>query len=67
MATLVGTAAADLFAEIRVDTGIKAPDAIQLSCAGSAGVELFVTNDRRLQMVRVPEIHFVTSSERVPI
>jgi predicted nucleic acid-binding protein len=60
-------AAADIYAELRATSLIKSPDAIQLSCAAAAGVELFVTNDKSLQRLRVPGIHFVTSLDRVPI
>jgi predicted nucleic acid-binding protein len=59
--------AADLYARLREDPAIKPADAIQLSCAGSAGVELFVTNDKGLQKLTVPGIHFITSLDRVPI
>src|SRR6516165_10124116 len=41
--------AARKYASLRLDRGIKPPDAIQLACAGAAGTDLFVTNDGRLQ------------------
>jgi predicted nucleic acid-binding protein len=59
--------AADIYAKLRENPAIKPPDAIQLSCAAAAGVELFITNDRSLQRLNVPGIHFVTSLDRVPI
>ena len=59
--------AADIYAQLRENTAIKPPDAIQLSCAGAAGVELFITNDVSLHKLAVPGIHFVTSLMRVPI
>jgi predicted nucleic acid-binding protein len=60
-------AAADIYASIRENPAIRPPDAIQLSCAGAAGVELFITNDKNLHKLTVPGIHFVTSLDRVPI
>jgi predicted nucleic acid-binding protein len=59
--------AANIYAELREKPGIKPPDAIQLSCAAAAGVELFITNDVGLHKLAVPGIHFVTSLMRVPI
>ncbi|HWW98836.1 MAG TPA: type II toxin-antitoxin system VapC family toxin [Edaphobacter sp.] len=60
-------AAADIYAQLRENPAIKPPDAIQLSCAAAAGVELFITNDVSLHKLAVPGIHFVTSLLRVPI
>jgi len=34
---------------LRLERSLRAPDAIQLACAASANVDLFVTNDERLQ------------------
>jgi predicted nucleic acid-binding protein len=59
-------AAADIYAELRSNSSVKAPDAIQLSCAAAAGVELFITNDKSLHRLNVPGIHFVTSLDRLP-
>ena len=59
--------ACTLYARLRCDKGIRAPDAIQLACAGSFGVDLFVTNDTRLQNEQIPGIQFVVSLARVPI
>jgi len=53
--------AAPRFAEIRRDRSIRAPDAIQLACASTAGVDLFITNDDRLSRKRVRGIHFIQS------
>jgi predicted nucleic acid-binding protein len=52
------------YAAIRADRTIKAPDAIQLSCAAAANVDLFITNDDRLSRKQVPDIKFITSLER---
>ncbi|HEX4038227.1 MAG TPA: PIN domain-containing protein [Acidobacteriaceae bacterium] len=43
------------------------PDAIQLACAGTAGVDLFLTNESRLHDLHVEGIHFITSVERAPL
>jgi predicted nucleic acid-binding protein len=51
----------------RTKKEISPPDAIQLSCAASVGVDLFITNDERLRDERVPGIQFVTSLERAPV
>ncbi len=59
--------AAEVFARIRVRGSIKPPDAIQLATAGTAGCDLFLTNDDRLQGITVPGIHFITSFEKAPI
>ncbi|HKW19683.1 MAG TPA: PIN domain-containing protein [Terriglobales bacterium] len=55
------------YADIRRDRSFRAPDAIQLACAASVGVDLFVTNDQRLQGKHVPGVQFITSIDRVPI
>jgi len=52
------------YAAIRADRTIKAPDAIQLACAATAGVDLFITNDDRLSRKQVREVKFITSLER---
>ena len=60
--------AARRYAAIRSSGGsIKPPDAMQLACAGEAGVDLFVTNDRRLQGRQVEGIQFIVALDQVPI
>jgi len=59
--------AARHYASIKSDRTIKAPDAVQLSCAASAGVDLFVTNDERLHGKFVPGIQFIAPLDRVPL
>ena len=54
-------AAASVFAAVRRDRTIRPPDAIQLACASVAGVDLFITNDKRLSRSIVPGIHFIQS------
>jgi len=56
--------AAPRYAAIRADRAIKAPDAIQLACAATAGVDLFITNDDRLSRKHVPDVKFITSLDR---
>ncbi len=59
-------AAARIYAELRGDRGLKAPDAVQLACAGAARTDLFITNDRRLQGRKVRGVRFVTALEDAP-
>jgi predicted nucleic acid-binding protein len=53
--------AAPRYAAIRADRTIKAPDAIQLACAASGEIDLFITNDDRLSRKHVPGVKFITS------
>ena len=50
---------AEHFARIREDRTIRHPDAIQLSCAAQARVDLFLTHDRRLARKTIPGIQFI--------
>jgi predicted nucleic acid-binding protein len=59
--------AARLYASIRCDRSLRAPDAVQLACAAGAVVDLFVTNDRRLQKKRVDGIQFIVALDEAPI
>lgn len=59
--------AARVYASLRTDRALRAPDAMQLACAASAGVDLFVTNDARLQSKQVTGIQFIVSLDRVPV
>jgi len=59
--------AGEIFARVRQDRTIKAPDAIQLATAASAGYDLFITNDDRLTAAHVPGIQFIVSMDRAPI
>lgn len=59
--------AARLYAVLRSEKSLKAPDAIQLACAASANVDLFVTNNERLQGKKVEGIQFIVPLARVPI
>ena len=55
---------ARIYARLRQDRTVKAPDAIQLACAASAQTDLFITNDERLSRKVVHGIQFITSLER---
>jgi predicted nucleic acid-binding protein len=59
--------AARIYASLRSDRSIRAPDAIQLACAAAAGVDLFITNDDRLSAKRVDGIQFVVPLGRAPL
>jgi len=59
--------AARRYAAIHSNRTAKGPDAIQLACAGEAGVDLFVTNDHRLQGKQVDGIQFIVAIDQVPI
>lgn len=50
--------AIDIFGHLRSQK-IKIADAINLACAGSAGVDLFLTGDRKLWKATVPGIQFI--------
>lgn len=59
--------AARRYAALRCDRSLRAPDAIQLACAASAGVDLFITNDARLQNRKIEGIEFIVPLERAPL
>lgn len=50
---------ADHYAAIRGKHRVSPADAIHLASAAQAGVDLFLTNDRRLQPLAIPGIHFI--------
>jgi predicted nucleic acid-binding protein len=51
---------ANHYARIRAGLGVSPAEAIHLACAAEAGVDLFLTNDRRLAGQIVPGIQFIT-------
>jgi len=59
--------AARTYASLRCDRSLRAPDIVQLACAASAGVDLFITNDSRLQEKQVDGIQFIVALDRAPI
>ena len=50
--------AADRYSTIRAETRVSQADGIHLAIAAVAGVDLFVTNDDKLQMLTIPGIRF---------
>ena len=62
-----GVEAAKRYAVLRCDRSLRAPDAIQLACAASARVDLFITNDERLHGNDIAGIQFVVPLDRSPI
>jgi len=59
--------AAKIYALLRADRSIRSPDAIQLACAASAHVDLFITNDARLSGKIIDGIQFIVSLDRAPL
>jgi uncharacterized protein len=59
--------AARIYASLRQDRSLRAPDAVQLACAASVGVDLFVTNDNHLQGRHVNGIQFIVPVDAVPL
>jgi uncharacterized protein len=58
---------ARIYARLRQDKTLKAPDAIQLACAAATHSDLFITNDDRLIPKIVPGIQFITSIDRAVV
>ena len=59
--------AAKIYASLRGDRSLRAPDTIQLACAAGVGVDLFITNGTRLQTRQIAGIQFIVSLERAPL
>src|SRR5579863_10394636 len=53
--------AAENYARVRQDRSIQPADAIQLACASTAEIDLFITNDDRLSQKNIPGVKFLTS------
>jgi len=49
----------ELFAKVRAEHRTAAADTIHLACAASYGVDLFITEDKKLHKLRIPGIKFV--------
>jgi predicted nucleic acid-binding protein len=49
----------DLFGRIRAEHRTAAADSIHLACAASYGVDLFITEDKKLLKLRIPGIKFI--------
>ncbi len=54
---------ADSYARIRASHRVSPADAIHLATAANAGVDLFLTNDHRLQPLAIPGIHFIAGMD----
>ena len=50
--------AADRYSIIRAETRVSQADGIHLATAAAAGVDLFITNDDKLQPLAIPGIRF---------
>lgn len=55
------------YASLRATHNLRNADAIQLACAATFGVDLFITNDRDLHKLDVPGIGFIAPLEKVPL
>jgi len=51
--------AVDAFSKLRAIHRVPIADSINLACAASAGIDLFLTNDTELFKLHVPGIHFI--------
>ena len=58
------TTAARHYAALRADRSLAGTDAMQLSCAAAAGIDMFITSDDRLSGMVVPGVKFITSLSR---
>ena len=54
---------AEIYAQIRAENRVSPADAIHLACAAEAGVNLFLTNDRRLTGLIIPGIDFIAGMD----
>jgi predicted nucleic acid-binding protein len=54
---------ADTYARIRAGHRVSPADAIHLASAANTGVDLFLTNDHRLQPLSIPGIHFIAGMD----
>lgn len=59
------TKTAETYAEIRAKNSVSPADAIHLASAAEARSNLFLTNDRKLQRLRIPGIQFIVGLDGV--
>lgn len=52
-------ATARIYGAVRAQANISAQDAIHIATASHKGVDLFITNDKKLQKLSVPGIRFI--------
>ena len=55
------------YASLRATHNLRNADAIQLACAAHFGVDLFITNDKKLHKLDIPGIGFIAPLEKVPL
>jgi predicted nucleic acid-binding protein len=58
-----GATTSDRYSVIRATTAAHPADAIHLAGAAESGMDLFITNDKRLQKLTIPGIQFITGLE----
>ena len=51
------------FSRLRAVERVKIADGINLACAASAGIDLFLTGDKQLMRLHVPGIQFIADFE----
>jgi uncharacterized protein len=58
-----------IFAKLRSEMRLKAPDSVHLACAATANTDLFLTGDKQLLSKRlyVPGIQFIVDFNNSPI
>ena len=56
-------AIADMYSRVRTGHRVLPADAIHLATAANAKVDLFLTNDHKLQSLHIPEIRFISGLE----
>jgi predicted nucleic acid-binding protein len=54
--------AAPIFARLRA-VGVKPPDAIHIATAAAAGIDVLLTNDKKLTKLRLPGLPLIASLE----
>jgi predicted nucleic acid-binding protein len=58
-----GETAVHSFARLRSISKVKSADSINLACAASVGIDLFLTGDKQLMKLNVPGIQFIADFE----
>lgn len=58
-----GLEAADRYSIIRAETRVSLADGIHLATAAASGVDLFITNDDKLQALAIPGIRFFANMD----
>jgi len=56
-------ATAEIYASLRSQASMSAPDAIHIATAAHAETDLFITNDRKLQKLSIPGIRFIAGPD----